>query len=103
MKPGDKVVCTDDSLNPQVDMELFPNWVKKDSTYTIRRMESTGTGHRVLLEELKNKVYYDSQLDGYLEAGFSANRFAMWDDYVLSKALSEAVEEDELIEEELSV
>ena len=40
MDIGTKVICIDDSIPANLDMEIFkkefPNWVKKDEKYTIR-------------------------------------------------------------------
>ena len=102
MNVGDKVVCVDDSINPKVNMDMFPNWVKEGQTYTIRRKEGSLTGStRILVEELRNKVGYNPELGGSVEAGFAQRRFVPWDEYILSNSIGEEVEFDEEKETEV--
>ena len=100
MNVGDKVVCIDDSVNPKVNMKMFPNWVVEGETYTVRRLEGAfGSEKRVLLEELKNPVSYFPELMGSVEPGFSARRFVSYDEYIMAEsAVEELKEEDSLVE-----
>lgn len=71
-RPGEEVVCIDDSNRP----DGFDNWITKYQEYTIERCEGTiSEGQRVLLEGLKNKTVFVSELGGNVEMGFSVRRF----------------------------
>ena len=96
MGPGDKVICVDDSINSQVDMTLFPTWVKEGETYTVRAIEGSLTGaRRVLLEEISNPSAYFPELHGKAEPGFNQKRFADWSTHVLQTSIGETVEVEE--------
>ena len=83
MKPGEQVICVDDSKNPNTDYSMFSGWVQEGQKYTVRRVEDSG--NRVLLEEVKNSSIYFSNLAGNAEPGFSSKRFANYEDYVMGK------------------
>jgi succinyl-CoA synthetase beta subunit len=41
MKPGDKVICIDDKIDPDKNAEIrrdFEIWITKDKEYTIREI-----------------------------------------------------------------
>ena len=80
MKPGSKVICIDDSINPNIDMETFkrefPNWVKKGEHYTIREIDDNdGLVTSVTLEELRNPILFFTTIDRAKEASFKIDRF----------------------------
>lgn len=95
MNVGDKVVCIDDSVNPRVNMKLFPNWVIEGEIYTVRRVEgSFGTEPRILLDELRNPINFFPELGGKAEPGFAGRRFVPYDDYVLANSAVEEIKEE---------
>lgn len=80
MKPGSKVICIDDSINPNIDMEIFkrefPNWVKKGEHYTIREIDDNdGLVTSVTLEELRNPILFFTTINRAKEASFKIDRF----------------------------
>ena len=77
MKPGSKVICIDDSINPNIDMETFnPNWVKKGEHYTIREIDDNdGLVTSVTLEELRNPILFFTTINRAKEASFKIDRF----------------------------
>lgn len=94
MNVGEKVVCVDDKMTPQVNPEFFPNWIKEGESYTVRAREgSMGTDMRILLEEISNPSQYFPELGGKTEPGFAQRRFVDWSDFVLSENMEETVEE----------
>jgi hypothetical protein len=89
MNVGDRVVCIDDKMNGTVQTELFPFWLKKNNTYTIRRIEGTVGGEiRILLEEVVNPKAYFPELLGDFEPGFLQKRFVLWSEHVLRQAMN---------------
>jgi hypothetical protein len=95
MTVGDKVVCVDDTVRPPVQIELFPNWVVEGDTYTIRTIEgSFDSEPRILVNELRNPSAYFEELGGKVEPGFSGKRFVPYEDYILSNAIGEEIEEE---------
>ena len=79
MKPGTKVICVDDSVRPEMvewQKDNCPNWVKKDSTYTIRLFDDNdGIVDGVLLEEIKNNPVLCIPFGRVLEPRFATWRF----------------------------
>ena len=86
MKPGDKVICIDDSKNPNLDYSMFSQWIREGEKYVVRRVE---TGDRVLLEEIKNPSHHFPALFGNAEPGFSKKRFADYEQYILGNVKEE--------------
>ena len=99
MNVGDKVICVDDSVGPQVDLNVFPTWVKEGDIYTVRALEgSLGGGRRVILEEIKNPSAYFPELMGKTEPGFNQKRFADLATHLLKNAIGEEVSVGESLE-----
>lgn len=95
MNTGDKVVCVDDSITPQVKIELFPNWVQEGETYTVRKVEGSFDAEpRVLLNEIRNPIAFFPQLGGSVEPGFAGKRFVPYDDYVMAESAVEEIKEE---------
>ena len=98
MKVGSKVVCIN-AKKDDASREFFVSWVEEGQTYTVRRCEgSLHQGQRILLDEISNPPIYVKELFGSMEPGFAAKRFVSYEDYVLSNAVSEEVENDQLCE-----
>jgi len=73
---GDEVMCINDSRPDGWSIEHFPQWVKKDSKYTIREiLDNDDIVVGVLLEELKNPVIYVKLIDREQEGAFATWRF----------------------------
>ena len=94
MDIGTKVICIDDSIPANLDMEIFkkefPNWVKKDEKYTIRDIfYNDNIVTSVVVKELKNPIlFFPGTINRSQEASFRITRFR-------------ELEEDEVEEEEL--
>lgn len=92
MRPGDEVICVDDSP-PLKGAEHFKNWVKRDTMYTIRRAEgSLGNVKRILLEEVSNPPMNCPEIGGRVEPGFSHKRFTRLDGSVLEQSVEKEEE-----------
>lgn len=97
MRAGEKVICVNDTVDPKVNMSLFPNWVKQGESYIVRRLEGSLTGERrVLLEEVKNPSAYFPELGGNTEPGFAAKRFVPYEDFILGNYVEEEIETEAL-------
>lgn len=76
---GDKVICIDDSMQPETVEELkknVPNWIKKDDEYTVRAiLTNRGIATGILLEEIDNPVLYFKLIGGFQEPAFAEWRF----------------------------
>lgn len=76
---GDKVVCVDDSMQPEAVEELkknVPNWVKKYDKYTVRAIVTNrGIATGILLEEIDNPILYFDLIGGFQEPAFAEWRF----------------------------
>lgn len=87
-----EVICIQDSypVDPEV-AKLFPNWIKKDSIYTVRKIQQNFNGDwGVLLEGVKNpkfKVNLQGNMIGVAEPGFNLNRFRYLDGTELKATL----------------
>ena len=93
MNVGEKVVCVDDKMTPQVIPEFFPNWIKEGESYTVRAREgSMGTDMRILLEEISNPSQYFPELGGKTEPGFSQRRFVPYSEFVIGETMKELVD-----------
>lgn len=79
MKPGDKVVCIDASIDADKAAEIkndFEIWVTKDKEYTIREiLDNNGIVPGLLLEEIHNFPKYFNLIKRYQEPAFALWRF----------------------------
>lgn len=79
MKPGDKVICIDASIDPEKTEEIrrdFEIWITKDKEYTIREiLENNGIVPGVLLDEVHNFPKYFKLIDRFQEPAFALWRF----------------------------
>jgi len=79
MKPGDKVICVDASIDPEKAEEIrrdFEIWITKDKEYTIREiLENNGIVPGVLLDEVHNFPKYFKLIDRMQEPAFAIWRF----------------------------
>ena len=73
---GDEVMCIDDSRPQGWSSEHYPQWVQKDSKYTIREiLDNDDIVVGVLLVELVNPVMYVKLIDRAQEGAFATWRF----------------------------
>ena len=95
MRIGQKVVCIDDSIKPGKEefvKAVYPNWVKKDETYTIRDIRDNNdivTG--IVLKELVNKPIYIHLVEDFQEPAFRMDRFKELDEFEETEELEEVV------------
>ncbi len=95
---GQKVVCIDDSINPQHFISLtknFQQWIVKDKVYTIREIlhnDDIVTG--ILLKEIKNKEIYIKLIGRIQEPAFADWRFRELDEF---EEVKEEVNTEELV------
>lgn len=79
MKPGDKVICVDASIDPEKAEEIkrdFEIWITKDKEYTIREiLENEGIVPGILLEEVHNLPKYFKLIARFQEPAFAVWRF----------------------------
>lgn len=79
MKPGDKVLCVDDRIDPEKAEEIkrdFEIWVVRDKEYTVREiLENDGIVPGILLEEIHNFKKFFKLLNRYQEPAFATWRF----------------------------
>lgn len=93
---GQKVICIDDSINPQHFISLtknFQQWIVKDKVYTIREIlhnDDIVTG--ILLREVKNKEIYIKLIGRIQEPAFADWRFRELEEEYL-----ENQEEEEIV------
>ena len=96
MKPGDKVICVDASIDPQKAEEIkrdFEIWINKDKEYTIREiLENKGIVPGVLLEEVHNFPKYFKLIDRIQEPAFAIWRFRKLNYAAKVEALKEDAE-----------
>ncbi len=99
MRPGDKVVCINDKIDPDKVEEIkqdFEIWITKDKEYTLREiLDNNGIVTGVLLEEVHNFPKFFKLINRFQEPAFAIWRFRK-----LNYATSEQSEEfsEELIE-----
>jgi hypothetical protein len=99
MKPGDKVICIDASIEPDKAEEIkrdFEIWITKDKEYTIREiMDNNGIVPGVLLDEVHNFPKFFKLINRMQEPAFAIWRFRK-----LNYATATEVEEheEELVE-----
>jgi hypothetical protein len=93
MKPGDKVICIDASIDTNnqefVDFvkRCIPNWIKKDQEYTIRAINDLADIGAIglLLEEIKNPLIPEGRiLKKWIEPRFAIWRFRKIESITLS-------------------
>jgi hypothetical protein len=73
---GDRVVCVNDEKPKDFKAHHYPNWVKKDEVYHIRRVVNNDdivTG--VLLNEIKNPLLLIPLINAIQEGAFAQWRF----------------------------
>ncbi len=79
MRPGDKVVCINDRIDPDKMEEVrqdFEMWITKDKEYTIREiLDNNGIVTGVLLEEIHNFPKFFKLINRYQEPAFAIWRF----------------------------
>lgn len=79
MKPGDKVVCIDASIDADKAEEIkrdFEIWLTKDKEYTIREiLDNNGIVPGLLLDEIHNFPKYFKLIDRFQEPAFALWRF----------------------------
>jgi hypothetical protein len=103
MKPGDKVICIDASIEPDKAEEIkrdFEIWITKDKEYTIREiLDNNGIVPGVLLDEVHNFPKFFKLLNRFQEPAF-----ALWRFRKLNYASATEVEENEaeLVEVEVA-
>jgi hypothetical protein len=101
MKPGDKVICIDASIDPEKSGEIrrdFEIWVTKDKEYTIREiLDNNGIVPGVLLDEIHNFPKFFKLINRMQEPAFAIWRFRKLNYATASK---EEAHEEELVEVE---
>ncbi len=79
MKPGDKVICIDASIDADKADEIkrdFEIWITKDKEYTIREiLDNNGIVPGLLLEEVHNFPKFFSLINRTQEPAFAIWRF----------------------------
>jgi hypothetical protein len=101
MRPGDKVICVNDHIDPDKSEEIrrdFEIWVTKDKEYTVRELlENNGIVPGVLLDEIHNFPKFFKLINRYQEPAFATWRFRKLN----YNTASESVEQvEELVEAE---
>jgi len=100
MKPGDKVICINDKIDPEKMAEIrqdFEIWITKDKEYTIREiLDNNGIVTGLLLEEVHNFPKFFKLINRFQEPAFAQWRFRKLN---YARPEAEAVSEDlELVE-----
>ncbi|HEY0900082.1 MAG TPA: hypothetical protein VGD90_12160 [Sphingobacteriaceae bacterium] len=101
MRPGDKVICVNDKIDPEKAEEIrrdFEIWVVKDKEYTIREiLDNNGIVPGILLEEIHNFPKFFNLINKYQEPAFATWRFRKLN---YATAQEEAVEQEEVVKKE---
>jgi hypothetical protein len=100
MKPGDKVICINDRIDPEKSEEIrrdFEIWITKDKEYTIREiLDNNGIVTGVLLEEVHNFPKFFKLINRFQEPAFAHWRFRKLN--YASRPAEEISEVEELVE-----
>jgi hypothetical protein len=79
MKPGDKVICINDKIDPEKSAEIradFEIWITRDKEYTIREiLDNNGIVTGVLLDEVHNFPKFFKLINRFQEPAFAMWRF----------------------------
>ncbi|AMR33928.1 hypothetical protein A0256_22010 [Mucilaginibacter sp. PAMC 26640] len=79
MKPGDKVICINDKIDPEKNEEVrrdFEIWITRDKEYTIREiLDNNGIVPGLLLEEVHNFPKFFKLINRFQEPAFALWRF----------------------------
>ncbi|HEY0895532.1 MAG TPA: hypothetical protein VGE15_03185 [Sphingobacteriaceae bacterium] len=98
MRPGDRVICIDDRIDPEKAEEIkrdFEIWVVKDKEYTIREiLDNNGIVPGILLEEIHNFPKFFNLINKYQEPAFATWRFRKLN---YGTATEEVVQEQEMV------
>ncbi|MGZ3753023.1 MAG: hypothetical protein ACXVA2_01305 [Mucilaginibacter sp.] len=101
MKPGDKVICIDASIEPDKAEEIkrdFEIWITKDKEYTIREiLDNNGIVPGVLLDEVHNFPKFFKLINRMQEPAFAIWRFRKLN---YATSVAEQENEAELVEVE---
>lgn len=80
MQVGQKVMCIDDSIKPELSEKIsrdYLYWVEKDTKYTIREiLNNDGIVTGILVEEIYNLLVPISLIGKMQEPAFASWRFA---------------------------
>ena len=99
MKPGDKVICVNASIDPEKAEEIrrdFEIWITKDKEYTIREiLDNNGIVPGLLLDEIHNFPKYFKLIDRMQEPAFALWRFRKLN---YASQSEEELREEELVE-----
>jgi hypothetical protein len=98
MRPGDKVICINDRIDPEKAEEIrrdFEIWVVKDKEYTVREiLDNNGIVPGILLEEVHNFPKFFNLINKYQEPAFATWRFRKLN-YATNN--EESVKEEEVV------
>lgn len=101
MKPGDKVICINDKIDPDKSEEIrrdFEIWITRDKEYTIREiLDNNGIVTGVLLDEVHNFPKFFKLINRFQEPAFAIWRFRKLQ-YASAPATAES-EVEELVKE----
>lgn len=79
MKPGDKVICIDDKIDPEKNVEIrrdFEIWITKGKEYTVREiLDNNGIVPGILLDEVHNFPKFFKLINRFQEPAFAIWRF----------------------------
>jgi len=96
MKAGDKVVCIDDLIKPEIlptVAKYYKQWVNKDGIYTVRDIvDNDGIVFGILLQELKNDPIYIDLIDKVQEPAFGMFRFRVVQEAMHMESIEHYVE-----------